>query len=75
MKLSFLLQAKEWQFNSNDKQIIELDGTELSSSLDVDSCYMLNDWESIGYCLPLLHESDLVSIKSGDRNTNQTSLQ
>ena len=53
---------------------LNLDGTELSSSLNVDSCYMLNDWESIGYCLPLLHESDLVSIKSGDRNTNQTSL-
>lgn len=53
---------------------LNLNGTELSSSLNVDSCYMLNDWESIGYCLPLLDESDLVSIKSGDRNTNQTSL-
>ena len=53
---------------------LSLDGAELSSSLDVDSCYMLNDWESIGYCLPLLNERDLVAIKFGDRNTNQTSL-
>lgn len=53
---------------------LNLDGAELSSALDVDSCYMLNDWESIGYCLPLLNESDLKSIKSGDRNTNETSL-
>ena len=53
---------------------LTLDGSELSKALNVRGCYMLNDWESIGYCLPLLQDDDLHQIKSGIRNTNQTSL-
>jgi|TARA_X000000950_G_scaffold188341_1_gene227724 glucokinase len=35
---------------------------------------LLNDWESIGYCLPLLDDSDIKVIKSGNIDNEQTCL-
>ena len=35
---------------------------------------LLNDWESIGYCLPLLDDSDIQVIKNGNIDNEQTCL-
>lgn len=51
-----------------------LDGDDLRLKFDVDGCHMLNDWESIGYCLPLLNDQDIILIKDGLRDPEKTSL-
>ena len=41
---------------------LTLNGDDLRLKFDVDRCHMLNDWESIGYCLPLLNDLSLIHI-------------
>ena len=39
-----------------------LDEIELKKNTKTDNFYLLNDWESIGYCLPLLQDEDFKTV-------------
>lgn len=53
---------------------LEINATDLEKELNVNECLLLNDWESIGYSLPLMTDKDLKAIKSGQLDNNQTCL-
>ena len=51
-----------------------LDEIELKKNTKTDNFYLLNDWESIGYCLPILQDEDFKSVKKGISNPEKTCL-
>ena len=51
-----------------------LDEIELKKNTKTDNFYLLNDWESIGYCLPLLQDEDFKTVKKGVNNPEITCL-
>jgi len=53
---------------------LEINATDLEKELNVNECLLLNDWESIGYSLPLMTDKDFKAIKSGQLDNNQTCL-
>ena len=53
---------------------LEISGTSIEDEFKVSRCDMLNDWESIGYCLPLLNDEDFIQLKEGQRNPEETSI-
>ena len=53
---------------------LEINGTSIEDEFKVSRCDMLNDWESIGYCLPLLNDEDFIQLKEGQRNPEETSI-
>ena len=53
---------------------LEINATDLEKELNVNECLLLNDWESIGYSLPLMTDDDFKAIKSGQLDNNQTCL-
>ena len=53
---------------------LEISGTSIEDEFKVSRCDMLNDWESIGYCLPLLNDEDFIQLKGGQRNPEETSI-
>ncbi len=53
---------------------LEINATDLEKELNVNECLLLNDWESIGYSLPLMTDNDFKAIKSGQLDNNQTCL-
>ncbi len=53
---------------------LELDGNVIQNTFKVNRCDMLNDWESIGYCLPLLNQDDFILLKGGNREPKKTSI-
>ena len=50
------------------------DSDELKKDTNTKMFSLLNDWESIGYCLPLLDDSDIKVIKGGKIDNEQTCL-
>ena len=53
---------------------LEISAADLEKELNVKECHLLNDWESIGYSLPLMTKNDFNVIKSGNMDNNQTCL-
>ena len=53
---------------------LEISATDLEKELNVKECHLLNDWESIGYSLPLMTKNDFNVIKSGNMDNSQTCL-
>ena len=53
---------------------LEINGTHIEDEFNVSRCDILNDWESIGYCLPLLKDEDFIQLKGGQRNPKETSV-
>ena len=53
---------------------LELKATDLEKKLNVKQCHLLNDWESIGYSLPLMTKNDFKVIKNGNMDNSQTCL-
>ena len=53
---------------------LEISAADLEKELNVKECYLLNDWESIGYSLPLMTKNDFNVIKSGNMDNSQTCL-
>ncbi len=53
---------------------LEINATDLEKELNVNECYLLNDWESIGYSLPLMTHKDFKNIKKGNIDSSQTCL-
>jgi len=53
---------------------LEICATDLEKELNVKECHLLNDWESIGYSLPLMTKNDFNVIKSGNMDNSQTCL-
>ena len=53
---------------------LELKATDLEKKLNVKQCHLLNDWESIGYSLPLMTKNDFKVIKNGNTDNSQTCL-
>ena len=49
-----------------------IDGNKLSKKFGLECC-LLNDWESIGYCVPTLNDHEILEIKESPSNEN-TSL-
>ena len=45
----------------------------IKKKLDLENCFLLNDWEAIAYCIPLLKRGNLTNIKKGEK-FNETSL-
>ena len=59
---------------SMTNRALEISATDLEKELNVKECHLLNDWESIGYSLPLMTKNDFNVIKSGNMDNSQTSL-
>lgn len=59
---------------SMTNRALEISATDLEKELNVKECYLLNDWESIGYSLPLMTKNDFNVIKSGSMDNSQTCL-
>ena len=53
---------------------LEISTADLEKELNVKECHLLNDWESIGYSLPLMTKNDFNVIKSGNMDNSQTCL-
>ena len=53
---------------------LEISAADLEKELNVKECHLLNDWESIGYSLPLMTKDDFNVIKSGNMDNSQTCL-
>ena len=53
---------------------LEISAADLEKELNVKECHLLNDWESIGYSLPLMTKNDFNEIKSGNMDNSQTCL-
>ena len=53
---------------------LEISAAELEKELNVKECHLLNDWESIGYSLPLMTKNDFNVIKNGNMDNSQTCL-
>ena len=53
---------------------LEISAADLEKELNVKECHLLNDWESIGYSLPLMTKNDFNVIKSGNMDNSQTCL-
>lgn len=53
---------------------LDLDGDLLAHELKIKNCFLLNDWESIGYSLPLMTSEDISTVKDGDIKSCQTSI-
>ena len=53
---------------------LEINATDLEKELKVNECHLLNDWESIGYSLPLMTVNDFKTVKSGHLESNKTCL-
>ena len=53
---------------------LEISAADLEKELNVKECHLLNDWESIGYSLPLMTKHDFNVIKSGNIDNSQTCL-
>ncbi len=53
---------------------LQINATDLEKELNVSECHLLNDWESIGYSLPLMTDNDFKTIKNGKLDSNQTCL-
>ena len=53
---------------------LEISAADLEKELNVKECHLLNDWESIGYSLPLMTKNDFTVIKSGNMDNSQTCL-
>ena len=53
---------------------LEISAADLEKELNVKECHLLNDWESIGYSLPLMTKNDFNLIKSGNMDNSQTCL-
>ena len=52
---------------------LDLDGDLLANELKIKNCFLLNDWESIGYSLPLMTTEDISTVKDGDIRSCQGS--
>lgn len=59
---------------SMTNRALEISATDLEKELNVKECHLLNDWESIGYSLPLMTKNDFNVIKSGSMDNSQTCL-
>ena len=44
----------------------EIDADEIKKRFNLDSCYLLNDWESIGYSIRTFAENDFDTFKEGE---------
>tara|TARA_B100001057_G_scaffold407910_1_gene421952 strand:- start:147 stop:1052 length:906 start_codon:yes stop_codon:yes gene_type:complete len=44
----------------------EIDADEVRKRFDLESCYLLNDWESIGYSIRTFSENDFDNFKDGE---------
>ena len=44
----------------------EIDADEIKKRFNLDSCYLLNDWESIGYSIRTFSENDFDNFKEGE---------
>ena len=44
----------------------EIDADEIRKKFNLDSCYLLNDWESIGYSIRTFAENDFDTFKEGE---------
>ena len=53
---------------------LSISGTDVEKRLGATECYLLNDWESIGYSLPLMKDNDLKTIKPGNLDLQNTCL-
>ena len=53
---------------------LHISGADIEAKLGIDKCYLLNDWESIGYSLPVLSNADLSQLKAGNLDLNDTCL-
>ena len=53
---------------------LEISAADLEKELNVKECHLLNDWESIGYSLPLMTKNDFNVIKNGNMDNSQTCL-
>ena len=53
---------------------LHISGADIEAKLGIDNCYLLNDWESIGYSLPVLSNADLSQLKAGNLDLNDTCL-
>ncbi len=53
---------------------LEISAADLEKELNIKECHLLNDWESIGYSLPLMTKNDFNVIKSGNMDNSQTCL-
>ena len=53
---------------------LHISGADIEAKLGIDKCYLLNDWESIGYSLPVLSNTDLSQLKAGNLDLNDTCL-
>jgi len=53
---------------------LSISGTDVEKRLGASECYLLNDWESIGYSLPLMKDNDLKTIKPGNLDLQNTCL-
>ena len=49
-----------------------INAEDLKEKYDLDNCYLLNDWESIGYSLSSSEESDIKYIKEGKPFNNKS---
>jgi len=49
-----------------------INAEDLKEKYDLDNCYLLNDWESIGYSLSSSEEADIKYIKEGKPFNNKT---
>ena len=48
----------------------EIDADEIKKRFNLDSCYLLNDWESIGYSIRTFSENDFDNFKEGEPFNN-----
>ena len=48
----------------------EIDADEIKKKFNLDSCYLLNDWESIGYSIRTFSENDFDNFKEGEPFNN-----
>ena len=44
----------------------EIDADEIRKRFNLESCYLLNDWESIGYSIRTFSENDFDIFKEGE---------
>ena len=45
----------------------------IKKKLDLENCFLLNDWEAIAYCIPSLKKGNCTNVKKG-KKFNETSL-
>ena len=51
-----------------------IDAQSIRKNFDLEACYLMNDWEAIGFSLKELPSSELVSLKKGDNDLENSLL-